>query len=239
MTNKNAFHVLVVEDDKSMRTSLVELLEAAGWIVAAIPRASMVADKLQEFSPHVILSDVRMPGMTGLELLSSLDKETAPPLVLISAHGDIPTAVKAMQDGAYSFVEKPYEPRRLLSILKHAADQNAMRQMNERLRARLLRLSGLDRVLMGGTDEIGALREEILDYAETDVAVLITGETGTGKELVARALHDLGPRSGAPFVALNCAALAEDTFEADMFGVAGEAVVFSSPQMAVRCFWTK
>lgn len=223
MTNKNAFHVLVVEDDKSMRTSLVELLEAAGWIVAAIPRASMVADKLQEFSPHVILSDVRMPGMTGLELLSSLDKETAPPLVLISAHGDIPTAVKAMQDGAYSFVEKPYEPRRLLSILKHAADQNAMRQMNERLRARLLRLSGLDRVLMGGTDEIGALREEILDYAETDVAVLITGETGTGKELVARALHDLGPRSGAPFVALNCAALAEDTFEADMFGVAGES----------------
>ena len=223
MSENSQYNVLVVEDDTSMRLSLVELLEAAGWRVSAVPRATQVADRLREFTPNVILSDVRMPGMSGLELLASLDIQASPPLVLISAHGDIPTAVQAMQDGAYSFVEKPYEPRRLLSILRHAAEQDAMKQTNLRLKDRLLRLSGLDRVLLGATDEITTLREAVLDFAETDVPVLIVGETGTGKELVARALHDLGPRSGGPFIALNCAALAENSFETDMFGVSGES----------------
>ena len=125
-----------------MRQSLVDLLEAAGWQAEAIARATQVAAKLDDKLPDVILSDVRMPGMTGMELLAALDKNTAPPLVLISAHGDIPMAVQAMQDGAYSFVEKPYEPRRLLSILTHAAEQCRMRQDNARLKERLIRLSG-------------------------------------------------------------------------------------------------
>ena len=214
--------VLVVDDDKLIRQSLAELLEAAGWRVEALTRAERVADRLAECRPDVIVSDVRMPGMSGLELLETLDAG-APPLVLISAHGDIPMAVQAMQDGAYSFVEKPYEPRRLLSILDHAADQYRMRQTNARLRHRLLRLSGLDRVLLGQTKEIADLRHDILDLAEQDMAVLIQGETGTGKELVARALHDLGGNSGGPFLALNCAALSPATFEAEMFGVAGGA----------------
>jgi DNA-binding NtrC family response regulator len=222
MNQSPEFNILVVEDDKEMRLSLVELLESAGWQVSAVSRATQVEERMQEFSPNVILSDVRMPGMTGLELLASLDVQASPPLVLISAHGDIPTAVQAMQDGAYSFVEKPYEPRRLLSILRHAADQDTMRQTNARLRDRLQRLSGLDRVLLGNTPEIEQMRAEVLDFAETDVPVLISGETGTGKELVARGLHDLGKRSGGPFIALNCAALGEDSFEANMFGVAGE-----------------
>jgi DNA-binding NtrC family response regulator len=160
-----------------------------------------------------------MPGMSGLELLAQLDRDFAPPLVLISAHGDIPMAVEAMQTGAYSFVEKPYEPRRLLTILTHAAEQSRMKASNVRLKERLFALSGLDRVLLGQTPSVTALREEVLDLSGLDAAVMILGETGTGKELVARALHDLSARSDRPFLAVNCAALHPDSFEAEMFGV--------------------
>ncbi|NRB02503.1 MAG: sigma-54-dependent Fis family transcriptional regulator, partial [Rhodobacteraceae bacterium] len=218
-----AKRALIVDDDKSVRQSMVDLLEAAGWEVSDIARAHLVADQLAAFHPDVIVSDVRMPGMSGLELLRSLDLQFAPPLVLISAHGDIQMAVEAMRDGAYSFVEKPYDPRRFLTILDHASDQYRMRQSNDRLQNRLMRLSGLDRVLLGQTDEITSLRKTILDLAEIDAPVMITGETGTGKELVARALHDLGPGSDGPFVALNCATLSPERFEADMFGLSGEA----------------
>ncbi|MEQ9261335.1 MAG: sigma-54 dependent transcriptional regulator [Roseovarius sp.] len=214
--------VLVVDDDASMRASLVDLLQAAGWTVEAVARAHLVEGRLADLQPDVILSDVRMPGMSGLDLLGALGQRDVPPLVLISAHGDIPMAVRAIQDGAYSFVEKPYEPRRLLTILTHAADQYRMRRSAERLRARLAKLSGLDRVFLGSTQESAALREEILDLAETETPVLLFGETGTGKELVARALHDLSPKADGPFVALNCAALSPERFEAEMFGVQGE-----------------
>ena len=216
-----SYSILIVDDDKAMRESLIELLEAAGWQAHALSRASAVADKLGDVMPDVILSDVRMPGMSGLELLEGLDPTFAPPLVLISAHGDIPMAVQAIQSGAYSFVEKPYEPRRLLTILRNAAERHQISQTNTRLKDRLFQLSGLDRVLLGQTPEIAALREDILDIAETDAPVMILGETGTGKELVARALHDLGRAPGGPFLALNCAALAADTFETEMFGTDG------------------
>lgn len=212
--------ILVIDDDKSMRLSLVELLEAAGWRVTAVSRAAAGLERLAALEPDAILSDVRMPGMSGLDLLASLDAE-APPLVLISAHGDIPMAVQAMQDGAYSFVEKPCEPRRLLAILRHAAEQRRMQQGNARLKARLFELSGLDRVLLGQSAPVVQLRQDILDLADTGTAVLIEGETGTGKELAARALHDLGPNADAPFLALNCAVLSPVTFEAEMFGTEG------------------
>lgn len=223
MIANSPFSILIVDDDKSMRQSLVDLMEAAGWRAEAVARATQVAEILKGALPDVILSDVRMPGMSGLDLLDSIDANSAPPLVLISAHGDIPMAVQAIQRGAYSFVEKTYEPRRLLTILTHAAERHRMRQSNERLKERLYKLSGLDRILLGQSDAVADLRRDILDLAETDATILIEGETGTGKELVARALHDLGIDPDAPFLALNCAALSPDTFEAEMFGVAGQA----------------
>lgn len=222
-SDTTALSVLIVDDDRSMRASLVDLLEAAGWRVEALARATHVLDRLPGLQPDVILSDVRMPGMSGLDLLAALDRATAPPLVLISAHGDIPMAVQAIQEGAYSFVEKPYDPRRLLRILQNAARQHRMARGAERLKARLSRLSGLDRVLLGTTEEIARLRADVLDLADTPAPVLLQGETGTGKEVVARALHDLGPRADAPFLALNCAAIAEASFETEMFGVKGAA----------------
>lgn len=214
--------LLIVDDDAAMRASLVELAEAAGWQASAVGRAAQVADLLPELRPDVILSDVRMPGMSGLDLLASLQGAGAPPLVLISAHGDITMAVEAMQAGAYSFVEKPYDPRRLLSILRHAGEQYRLTRQAGRLKARLAQLSGLDRVLLGGTPEMVALRETVIDMADAMVPVFLSGLTGTGKDVVAKALHDLGPRSEAPFVALNCAALSERHFEEGMFGLHGE-----------------
>lgn len=199
----SVFRVLIIDDDRLMRNSLVDLVEAAGWIAKPLARASDTERWITQFQPDVILSDVRMPEMTGLELLDSLTG--APPVVLISAHGDIPTAVEAMNAGAYSFVEKPHDPKRLLLILTHAAEQHQMLESNQRLKERLQQLSGLDRVLLGQTPEIVKLRETVAMIAQTRAAVLIKGDTGTGKDLIARALHDISDRCDGPFIAINAA----------------------------------
>ncbi len=226
------FSVLVIDDDKEMRDSLAHLLSRAGWLVNIARRGSdalqFLANALESSSiVDVVLSDVRMPEMSGLKLLENLQGDnkglSGLPVVLISAHGDIPMAVEAMQLGAYSFIEKPFDPHRLLTVLKNAARQRRQGLENERLRARLLDLSGLDRVLLGRTPAMETLREDVLDLSSSDMPVMLLGETGTGKELVARALHDLGTRAGQPFIAINCAAILLEQFEPMMFGVANNS----------------
>ncbi|WP_108815209.1 sigma-54-dependent transcriptional regulator [Loktanella sp. Alg231-35] len=202
------YRVLIIDDDLLMRNSLVDLVEAAGWTAKPLARATDAARWITQFAPDVILSDVRMPEMTGIELLRSL--EAAPPVVLISAHGDIPTAVEAMNHGAYSFIEKPFDPKRLLLILSHAAEQHQMRKSNQRLKERLQQLSGLDRTLLGQTPDMHRLRDTIAMVAIGDASVLVQGETGTGKDLVARAVHDLSPRCDKPLTAVNTAQMSSD-----------------------------
>jgi len=214
----NDYRVLVIDDDRGLRDSFCDLLESGGFDVEALPRASGVLEKLASYGPDVILCDVRMPGVTGIELLEMLQGKTSVPMVLMSAHGDISMAVSAMQDGAYSFVEKPFDPRHLLKLLEDAATLYRLSRDSERLKARLADLTGLDRVLLGATKNIVSLREEILDLSESDANVMLRGETGSGKELVARALHDLGARAGGPFVPINCAAIPLMTFEETLFG---------------------
>ncbi|MEL7172000.1 MAG: sigma-54 dependent transcriptional regulator [Pseudomonadota bacterium] len=219
MADRHDLRAVVIDDDRDMRASLGELLTASGWCFRSLSRAEDLAEAEAAFDPQVVLSDVRMPGMAGTDLLNGRG-EDAPPIVLISAHGDIPMAVDAMQRGAYSFLEKPFDPRRLINILTHAADQFRLRRDTARLRSRLADLSGLDRLLIGESETTVRLREDILDLAEARANVLILGETGTGKGLVARALHDLSSRSGAAFIVVNCAAIAADRVEATLFGVA-------------------
>ena len=215
----DAFAACVIDDDKEMRNSLGLLLERAGWQVTRFSGAQAALDRIEAVAPDVVLSDVRMPGMGGLDLLQRLQVVSAgTPLVLISAHGDIPMAVDAIQKGAYSFLEKPFEPRRLLTILRHAADQHRLRKSAHQMRAQLVELSGLDRVLLGGSATVNQLKQDVIDLAISEGAVLITGETGTGKELVARALHRLGPRSDAAFVAINCATLSPQRMDEQLFG---------------------
>ncbi|MEP3346151.1 MAG: sigma-54 dependent transcriptional regulator [Litoreibacter sp.] len=195
--------VLIIDDDRLMRNSLVDLVEAAGWSAKSLARATDAERWISQFRPDVILSDVRMPETSGLDLLRSLI--SAPPVVLISAHGDIPTAVAAMNHGAYSFVEKPFDPKRLLLILSHAAEAHQMQQSNLRLKERLRQLSGVDRILLGQTPQMHRLRDTIAMVAGTNTSVLVKGETGTGKDLVARMIHDLSPRCDAPYIAVNAA----------------------------------
>jgi DNA-binding NtrC family response regulator len=215
--NHTAF---IIDDDAEMRNSLGVLLERSGWLVTRFSGAQAALDRLKIDGPDVILSDVRMPGLSGLDLLDQLQNTDAPPLVLISAHGDIAMAVDAIQKGAYSFLEKPFEPRRLLTILRHAAEKHRLLISAQRMRAQLVALSGLDRVLIGSNARVAQLKADAIDLAMTKGPVLITGETGTGKELVARALHRLGPRSDNAFVAINCATLTPERLEEQVFGIA-------------------
>lgn len=213
------FKVFVIDDDRTMRESLAHLLERAGFDVTAFFRGADVVPALADRRPDVVLTDMKMPGLSGMDLLDHIQNEHADvPVVLISAHADVPLAVEAMGKGAYNFLEKPFDPGRLITVLKHAAENHRLTRANRNLRARLSDLSGLDRVLMGATDVMVSLRAEILDLAAAQMPILLLGETGTGKEVVARALHDLGPRSGAGFVAVNCAALSSADFARAMFG---------------------
>jgi len=221
IVDKN-YRVIVVDDDKEMRASLTYLLTKAKWQVKSLGRAEDTERELEKFNADVILSDVRMPGMDGLELLKKLKKSNAPPMVLISAHGDIPLAVEVMQNGAYSFIEKPTDPRRILTVLRNAAEHYRLSQDTKRLKAQLADLSGLDRALLGKTEVIKTLKEDIVDLARTDISVMLLGETGTGKELVARGVHNLSPRVNSPFKVLNCATIPVQNFEEIMYGIMGE-----------------
>jgi len=214
----DTFTVLLIDDDQEMRQSLCVLLERAGWQVRAFASAQTALAQLELVSPDVVLSDVRMPGMSGLEVLETLVAQKGPPLVLISAHGDIAMAVDALQKGAYSFLEKPFEPRRLLTVLRRAAERNQLAGKARRMHDQLVSLSGLDRVLLGRDPRVTALKSDIVDLASMDGPVLIKGNTGTGKDLIARAIHRLGPRKDAEFVTLNCATLAPGRIEEQMFG---------------------
>lgn len=211
------YHAMIVDDDQAMRKSLDTLFRKSGWKTTLRPGAGGVAAELA--GVDTVISDMRMQGQTGLELLRSLPPGH-PPFLLISAHGDIPLAVEAMQAGAYSFFEKPFDPKRLVLAATHAAEQHRLTLRNAALQARLEELSGLDRVLKGRTVAVAELRAEVAALAGVDVPVTIVGETGTGKELVARALHDLD-RADGPFVPVDCATVSDGGFAAMLFGPAG------------------
>jgi DNA-binding NtrC family response regulator len=210
--------VLVIDDDREMRVSLDHLLQSAGYNTVIAKNGQDGLDALSRNTPDVILSDVRMPVMDGLTFQRKARDISHVPVVLISAHGDIPTAVAALQDGAYSFIEKPFEPRRLLGILKNAIRMKRLEDSAKLLQNRLVELADLERVLIGNSAQIADVRDLIFDFSMSGANVLILGETGAGKELVARALHDLGQSPAAPFIAINCATIPPEQFEETVFG---------------------
>lgn len=214
----NTGTVLIIDDDREMRISLDHLLRSAGYDTVVATNGHEGVEVLQRNAPDVILSDVRMPKMDGLEFQLKAREISHVPVVLISAHGDIPMAVDALQNGAYSFVEKPFAPRRLLGILKNAIRMKRLEDSTKLLQSRLVELTDLERILIGNSPQINAVRDLIFDFALSYANVLILGETGTGKELVARALHDLGNSPAAPFVPINCAAIPPERFEETVFG---------------------
>lgn len=211
--------VIVVDDEAPIREAVEQWLTLSGFNVQVYSRAEECLANLPEHFPGVVLSDVRMPGMSGLALLSQLQSQDADlPVILLTGHGDVPMAVDAMRDGAYDFLEKPFTPETLMSSLRRALEKRSLVLENRRLHERADARSRLDATLIGSSAGMQTLRRQVLDLAPLPVNVVIRGETGSGKEIVARCLHDFGPRAGKPFVALNCAAIPEQLFEAELFG---------------------
>lgn len=224
-----ARQVILIDDEPAMRAATAQWLELDGYAVQVFDSAERALAALDAGFDGVIISDVKMPRMDGLafqQRVAALD--TSLPVVLVTGHGDVAMAVEAMRNGAYDFIEKPFEPERLLEIVRRACDTRHLVLDNRALRRQLEAGSELERRLIGNAPAIRRLRQEIADIADTPASVLIEGATGTGKEVVARALHDLSRRARANFVAVNCAAIPENVFESELFG--HEAGAFTGAQ---------
>jgi two-component system C4-dicarboxylate transport response regulator DctD len=211
--------VMVIDDEASIRDAVEQWLGLSGFSVQRFSQAEDCLAQLPADFAGVILSDVRMPGMGGLGLLAQVQaRDPELPVILLTGHGDVPMAVQAMREGAYDFLEKPFSPQSLLTSLRRAQDKRRLVLENRRLHSRADFSEQLQATLLGAAPAIAQLRRQVLDLAQLPVNVVIRGETGSGKELVARCLHDFGPRASKPFVALNCAAIPEALFEAELFG---------------------
>lgn len=209
--------ILVVDDDKATRDGIAMALgEAYHVVTAADAEAAMAA--LTNHAIDLVLTDLRMPGRDGLSLLRDIiTAYPALPVILLSAYGSVESAVEAMKDGAYDFLTKPVNLDHLELVVRRALRQKNLERQNARLRTQLAGESALGR-LIGSSDAMNSVRERIEQAAPTPATVLIQGPSGTGKELVARAIHALSPRASGPFVAVHCAALAPSLLESELFG---------------------
>lgn len=209
--------IFVVEDDADHCAALCDLLEAAGHDPVGFASGAEALSALTE-APELLLTDLRMPGMDGLELLTAVKRQAIDlPVILLTGHGDVGHAVQAIRSGAEDFLEKPYDAMHLVAVIGRALSARSTRQELGRLQQVLTESS--DQRILGESRAIRGLRAAIDALAPLDIDVVIRGETGTGKELAARALHAGSPRANGPFVAVNCAAIPEAMFETIMFGV--------------------
>ncbi|OHC24480.1 MAG: Fis family transcriptional regulator [Pseudomonadales bacterium RIFCSPHIGHO2_02_FULL_60_43] len=211
--------VLLIDDDPHLRQALSQTLDLAGLKVSSLADAHGVAARIERDWPGVVVSDIRMPGIDGLQLLQQLQEQDPElPVLLITGHGDVPLAVQAMRAGAYDFLEKPFASDDLLDSVRRALAVRRLVLDNRSLRMALADRHTLSARLVGQSPAMLRLREQIGALAGINSDVLILGETGAGKEVVARALHDLSNRRAGPFVAINAGALAESVVESELFG---------------------
>ncbi|SNT00925.1 two component, sigma54 specific, transcriptional regulator, Fis family [Granulicella rosea] len=210
--------VLIVEDEMHARNGLTELIASWGYRTDCAANGVEGLEKVQQWSPAIVVTDLKMPRMDGMEMLNRIgDLPQRVQVIMLTAQGSIESAVEAMRIGAYDYVPKPVDPIRLRTILQNASRQ---READVELEAtrRQLRDTGVLGSLVGSSPQMRSIFSMIERVAPSNVSVLVTGESGTGKELVARALHDLSSRRNKPFVAVNCAAIPETLIESEIFG---------------------
>lgn len=204
------YEILIVDDEADIRTSISGLLEDEGYRTRSAASGQEALDMVAERLPNLVLLDIWMEGMDGLEVLSRLKRRVPDlPIIMISGHGTIDTAVQATQKGAYDFIEKPPQADRLLLTCARAVQEAQLRKENLLLRSR----SGDVQELLGVSSEIATARQAIKQVAQGDSRVLITGESGAGKEVAARLIHKNSQRRERPFVCLSPAAVSDTTFE--------------------------
>ena len=211
--------ILLVEDDPIVRAGSEQAFQLADLNVEAFASAELARKHITPGFPGIVVSDIRLPGMNGMELLlhiKSVDKDV--PVILVTGHGDITMAVQAMRDGAYDFIEKPYSSEQLVDVARRALEARSLILEVHSLRRQLEGRKGIEATLLGKSPAMQEIRRLILDVADTGADVLIYGDTGTGKEMVARCLHDYSHRQKNNFVAVNCGAIPESIFESEMFG---------------------
>ncbi|MEG3620252.1 sigma-54 dependent transcriptional regulator [Magnetovibrio sp. PR-2] len=215
--------IIVIDDEEHVRLSCAQSLDLAGYAPQTYESAEDAIDLVSRGFHGVVVTDVRLPGIDGLELLKrvkAIDEDI--PVIIITGHGDVSMAVDAMQDGAFDFLEKPFDTDRFIDAVSRGVQTRWLVMENRRLSDKLNARANIDSVLLGQAPGMVALRDQVNTMAQTDADIMIMGETGSGKELVARCLHDFGPRKDKHFVAINCGALPETMIESELFGhVAG------------------
>lgn len=223
--------IIFIDDEEHIRKANKQSLELAGLEVICYERAEDVLEQIDENWQGVVVCDIRLPQMDGLEFLQKaqiFDPEL--PVILITGHGDISTAVQSMRDGAYDFIEKPYSADRMVTTVQRALEKRILTVENRVLRRELSTHNIPGPRIIGTTTAMEHLRSTIAEVADTGADILILGETGTGKELVARSLHEHSKRNTNNFVAINCGAVSETIIESEIFG--HEAGAFTDAQSA-------
>ena len=211
--------IMIVDDEMDMRQSVSQWLALSGYDTETYASAEEALSHLSFDYAGIVVTDIRMPKMDGMTFLKKITAmDSTLPVILVTGHGDVPIAVEAMRLGAFDFLEKPFDPDRMTEIAKRAAQNRRIALDSRALRRELSDGSGLVEKLIGTSGVMQRLREDLLDWGQADGHVLIDGEIGTGKTLVAHALHAVGPRAGRKIIAFSCAAWSEDQLVTKLFG---------------------
>ncbi len=211
--------VLFVDDEEHIRLAAEQAFELNNMTAELFESGLDALARVDEDLDAVVVTDVKMPKMDGLDLLKSI-REIDPdfPVILVTGHGDIPMAVDSMRTGAYDFIEKPFSQKHLIQTVKRAQEKRRLTLEVRSLKASQEGRRTLESALPGKSQAIEKLKSKVKMLAELEADVLIVGDTGTGKDTVAKLLHDLSPRKNAEFVSINCAAIPKDLLELELFG---------------------
>jgi two-component system C4-dicarboxylate transport response regulator DctD len=211
--------VIVIEDDPNLRLGCVQAIQLAGMEVFGFDNAEEALRLIKPGFTGLVVTDLKLPGMDGLAVVRHCaELDSGLPVIVISGHADVAVAVEAMRSGAYDFVTKPFGPERLIEVVQRAAEKRRLTLELSDLRQRLARLESVEHNLIGDSAQIRKVRSLVADVADSNVDVLLLGETGVGKELVARMLHRHSRRRNAAFVSINCTGISEDLLYSELFG---------------------